>query len=122
MKNALRHRISLNRESEESLTKNQAVLSLQDKTSSAEEALFNIGVIYAHNGYPKRDYQKSLEHFRRLVRIFPQSPFAGWAKIWIGIIQDNVRLKKEVEELNKNFRKSRQVDIDIDEKRRELSK
>ena len=72
--------------------------------------------------YPKRDYQKSLDHFKRLVKVFPQSPFAGQAKIWIGLLQENERLKREIEELNKTIKKSKQVDIEIDEKKREISK
>jgi hypothetical protein len=56
------------------------------------------------------------------VKVFPQSPFARQAKIWIGILQENERLKREIEELNKTINKSKQVDIEIDEKKKELSK
>ncbi|MGA2517335.1 MAG: hypothetical protein ABSG44_12400 [Thermodesulfobacteriota bacterium] len=104
------------------MKENQKVLSLYDNASPGDEALFNAGLIYAHPGYPKRDYQKSLDHFKRLVKVFPQSPFAGQAKIWIGILQENERLKREIEELNKTINKSKQVDIEIDEKKKELSK
>ena len=113
---------------EGSLKENQKVLSLYDNVPPGDEALFNTGLIYAHYGYPKRDYQKSLDHFERLVKAFPQSPLARQAKIWIGILQEkkkskqeNERLKKEIEELNKTIKKSKQVDIEIDEKRKEIS-
>ena len=107
---------------EGSLKENQKVLSMYDHVPPGDEALFNAGLIYAHYGYPKRDYQKSLDHFKRLVKVFPQSPFARQAKIWIGILQENERLKREIEELNKTINKSKQVDIEIDEKKKELSK
>lgn len=107
---------------EGALKENQKVLSLHDDVPPGDEALFNTGLIYAHYGYPKRDYQKSLDHFKRLVKLFPQSPFATRAKILIGILQENERLKKETEELNKTIKKSKQVDIEIDEKKKELSK
>ena len=107
---------------EGSLKENQKVLSLYNNVPPGDEALFNVGLIYAHYGYPKRDYQKSLDHFKRLVKVFPQSPFAGQAKLWIGILQENERLKREIEELNKTINKSKQVDIQIDEKKKELSK
>jgi len=107
---------------EGSLKENQKVLSLYDNVPPGDEALFNTGLIYAHYGYPKRDYQKSLDHFKRLVKVFPQSPFAGQAKIWIGLLQENERLKREIEELNKTIKKSKEVDIEIDEKKKELSK
>ena len=117
---------------EGSLKENQKVLSLYNNVPPGDGALFNAGLIYAHYGYPKRDYQKSLDHFKRLVKVFPQSPFAGQAKAWIGILQENERLKRElqeneklkreIEELNKTINKSKQVDIEIDEKKKELSK
>ncbi len=102
---------------EGSLKENQKVISLCDNSPPEDEALFHAGVIYAHYGYPKRDYQKSLDLFKRLVRNFPQSPFAGKAKIFIGILQENERSKREIEALNKTIRKSKQVDIEIEEKK-----
>ncbi len=126
-----------------SLKENQKVLSLYDTVPPGDEALFNMGLIYAHYGYSERDYKKSLDLFRRLVKVFPRSPLAGQAKIWIEILQENERLnreteesnkvikksqqendrlKKEIGELNKAIRKSKQVDIEIDEKKKELSK
>jgi len=107
---------------EGSLKENQKVLSLYDNVPPGDEALFNTGLIYAHYGYPKRDYQKSLDIFKRLVRVFPDSPFARQAKVWIGILQENVRLRREIEELNKTIKKSKQVDIEIGEKKKEISK
>lgn len=128
---------------EGSLKENQKVLSLYDNVPPGDEALFNTALIYAHYGYPKRDYQKSLDYFKRLVKLFPQRSLAGQAKIWIVILQENEklyrqteesdrsikksqqeneRLKREIEELNKTLKKSKQVDIEIDEKKKEISK
>ncbi len=107
---------------EASLRENQKVISLGDNSPPEDEALFNAGVIYAHYGYHKRDYHKSLEYLKRLVRNFPESPYTGQAKILIGILQDNERSKREIEALNKTIKKSKQVDIEIDEKKKGLSK
>jgi tetratricopeptide (TPR) repeat protein len=107
---------------EGSLKENQKVLSLYGNVPPGDEALFNTGLIYAHYGYPKRDYQKSLDSFKRLMKVFPQSPLVGRSKIWIGILQENERLNREIEELNKTIKKSKQVDIEIDEKKKEISK
>ncbi len=128
---------------EGSLQENQKVLLLYHNIPPEDKALFNIGLIYAHYGYAKRDYGKSLEHFKRVVEIFPQSPFVPPSRIWMGILQENERLireneeskkslkelrqenerlKREIEELNKTIKKSKQVDIEIDEKKKELSK
>lgn len=107
---------------EGALRENEKVLSLYDNIPPGDEALFNLGLIYAHYGYPKRDYKKSLDLFKRLVKMFPQSPLAGQAKLWMGILQENERLNREIEELNKTIKKSKQVDIEIEEKKKELSK
>jgi len=107
---------------EGSLKENQKVLLLYYNVPPADEALFNAGLIYAHYGYPKRDYQKSIDYFKRLVKVFPQSSLFGQAKTWVEILQENEKLTREIEELNKAIKKSKQVDIEIDEKKKELSK
>jgi outer membrane protein assembly factor BamD (BamD/ComL family) len=107
---------------EGALRENQRVLSLYDNAPPGDEALFNTGLLYAHPNYPKRDYKKSIDLFRRLMKMFPHSPLAGQAKAWIGILQENERLNRDIEGLNKTLRKSKQVDIDIDEKKKEHAK
>ncbi len=107
---------------EGSLKENQKVLSLYSNVSPGDEALFNIGLIYAHYGYPKRDYKKSLDFFRRLVMVFPQSSLTGQAKIWIEMLQENERLNREIKGLNRTIKKSKQIDIELDEKKKELLK
>lgn len=107
---------------EGSLEENQKVLSLYSNVPPGDEALFNIGMIYAHYGYPKGDYKKSLDYFKRLSEVFPQSSWVGQAKLWIGILQENERLNREIEKLNETIKKSKQVDIELDEKKKELSK
>ena len=107
---------------EGALKENQKVLAVRDDVEPADEALFNIGIIYAHHGYPKRNYDKSLDYFKKLVRTFPHSPRAGQTKVWIGVLQDHERLNKEVEELNLIIKKSKQIDIELEGKKKEFSK
>lgn len=124
---------------EGALKENQKVLSLYGKVPPGDEALFNTGLIYAHHGYSKRDYGKSLDHFKKLVKVFPKSSLAGQAKNWIAILQEhekleesnksmrklqqeNERLNKEIEELKMTIKKSKQVDIEIEGKKKELLK
>lgn len=107
---------------EGSLKENQKVLVLYNHVPPGDEALFNIAVIYAYGKYPKRDYRRSLDLFMRLVKVFPQSPWVRQAEIWIGILRENERLSREVEELNQTLKKSKEVDIEIDKKKKELAK
>ncbi len=119
-----------------SLRENQRALTLSGKDSPADEALFNLGLIYANYEYQKRDNKKSLEFFRKLVKTYPQSPLAVQAKSWIGILMENERLNNElessnsekkrlnseIEKLSKTIEKTKQIDIEIEEKKKELSK
>lgn len=124
------------------LKENRKILSSYGNIPPGDESLFMTGLIYAHYGNPGRDYEKPLAVFKRLVKVFPQSPLSGEAKIWIGILQEqakltaktedlnkgirklqseNERLQREIDELKMTIKKSKQVDIEIDGKTKELS-
>jgi tetratricopeptide (TPR) repeat protein len=100
---------------EGSLVENQKVLALSPQRPPGDEALFNTGLIYAHFDNPKKDYGKSLDCFKRMMKGYPKSPLAEQAKIWIGVLQEN-------EKLNQILEKSKQVDIEIEEMKREKFK
>ena len=96
---------------EGAVVQNQKILSLPDSRSPKDEALFNLGLIYAHSGNPQKDLEKSLVFFKSLIKNYPKSPFVEQAKIWVGILEEN-------EELNHLIQKLRQVDIEIEEMKR----
>jgi len=100
----------------------QEALSLSGRNTPGDEALFNMGLIYADLEYPKRDCKKSLDLFKRLVKTYRESPLVAQATIWMGILGENEKLSGEVAELNKTIKKTKQVDIEIEEKKKELSK
>jgi hypothetical protein len=91
-----------------SLEENKKALSLSGKKPPGDEALFNMGLIYSHYGYSQKDYEKSLGLFKRLVTEYPQSRLVEQAKIWIGVLEV--------------IEKTKQVDIEIEEKKKELSR
>ena len=97
---------------EAALEENQKVLSASRKNNPKDRALFQIGLIYASSRNPKRDLDKSLSFFLRLVKEYPQSPFTDEAKTWIDLLQENHKLNRMIE-------KSKEVDIAIEEKKRE---
>jgi tetratricopeptide (TPR) repeat protein len=96
---------------EGAVVENQKVLSLPDPRSPKDEALLNLGLIYAHFRNPQKDIEKSLEYFKRLIKHYPKSSFVEQAKTWVGILEEN-------EELNYLIQKLKQVDIDIEEMKR----
>jgi len=100
----------------------QKVLTLSGKNAPGDEALYHMGLIYAHPGNPKKDYGRSIAFFRRMLKEFPQSPLTEHTKIWIGIIQENEKLNQAVQKLNQVIEESKRVDIEIEEKKREKAK
>lgn len=86
----------------------QSVLARSPKMPPGDEALFAIGLIHTHYANPKKDYKKALGYFMRVEREFPNSPLVEEAKIWVSVLQA--------------FEKAKQVDIEIEEKKKELGK
>jgi tetratricopeptide (TPR) repeat protein len=100
---------------ERCINENQRVLSLSHTRFPKDQALFNLGLVYAHSENPKKDFGKSLDFFKRLINEYPKSPLFEQAKIWVAMLQEH-------EELNRVIQKLKQVDIEIEEKKREKAK
>jgi len=92
----------------EALQENQRVLSLSEKAPHKDQALFNMGLIYAHYDNPEKDYKKSHMYFERLIQEYPQSPLVEQARIWLDIF--NV------------IEREKQVDIEIEKRKKELKR
>jgi tetratricopeptide (TPR) repeat protein len=107
---------------EGALKENQRILSVSGQNPPGDGALFNMGLILAHPGNAKKDYAKSLGLFKRLIKDHPESPWADQAKTWVGVLQENEKLSRSNEELGLVIEKSKQVDIEIEEKKREKAK
>jgi TolA-binding protein len=71
------------------------------------DVLYRLGLLYAHYENPKKDYKKAAIYMQRLVNEFPDSLLVGEARIWLGVFDA--------------IRQLQQVDIDIEEKKKELS-
>ncbi len=91
---------------------NQRAITLARNRPPADEALFHLGLLSATVANPKRDNRVATGYFNRLIREYPQSPWVDQAKAWVGVLQANDRLVETLE-------KSKQVDIEIEEKRRQ---
>jgi tetratricopeptide (TPR) repeat protein len=87
---------------EKALAENQNLLSKYKDNPPGDDALYNIGLIYAHF----KDYKKARNSFKRLLKDFPRSSRVKDAKIWLEVL--NV-----IEE-------TKQIDIEIEEKKKEL--
>ena len=90
------------------LRENNKVLLLVDKNACGDKALFNAGLIYAHYENPEKDYNKAIMLFNKLIKDYPRSPLVEQAKLWVGTLEI--------------IEKEKQVDIEIEQKKKELAK
>ena len=103
-----------------SLEETQKILSRPPKDDSRDQALFNMGVIYAHVENPQRDLGKALYSFKAMLQEYPQSPLAGEAKVLVGVLQENEKLsqvfqkgKQKNEELSQAVQKFKQENEEL---------
>lgn len=93
---------------EGSLRESQKVLGLLNDQPPADTAIFNMGLIYAHPKNPKKDNKRAISFFSRVIKGYPDSPWAEQAKIWVGVLDGVEKLK--------------QVDLEIEERKRDRSR
>ncbi len=92
----------------DSIASNKKLLSLSTDSVLKEEALFSIGLIYAHYNNSERDYPKSIHYFTRLINEYPESALVEEAKIWVDVLTV--------------IEKAKQVDIEIEKKKKEMAR
>jgi hypothetical protein len=91
-----------------SLQEFEAALSMSGNMPPGDEALLHMGMVYIDPGNPKRDYPKSITYFQRLVKEYPHSNWAGWARIWAETLREQDSLKRVVSQtLEENERVKR---------------
>jgi tetratricopeptide (TPR) repeat protein len=93
---------------QEVIEENRVLLEMPGKSIFRDRALFNMGLVYAHHENPDKDYAKSLSYFTQLINEYPDSPLAVQAAIWQNVL--NI------------IEKAKQVDIEIEQKKKELSR
>lgn len=93
---------------EGALRESNRVLSIAGKSTPADEALFNAGLVYADYRNPKKDFKRAIGFFERIVKEFPQSALVQESEIWLRVLRV--------------IERSKQVDIEIEEMKKEMSK
>ena len=88
------------RQYEASMAKNLTVLN-NFPNSLADQALFQMGLLYAHPENPNQNYQKSLEAFNKILNEYTQSRLRHQTQLWVLIIEDVIDKKQKIGTLNK---------------------
>jgi hypothetical protein len=130
---------------DEAYKENQRILS--EGRGPRDVALFNMGLISAYSSNPRKNYSRALVSFRSLVAEHPGSSLAEHAKMWIQVLEEHQKLieerqrilddkqklleerralireretlSQEKEKIKYTVEKTRQVDIEIEKRRRQ---
>ena len=105
----------------------------------ADQALFQIGLVYAHPDNPDQDIQKAAESFRGIIDRYPSSHLQPEAQVWLSVLdqisdqEDQIRClsernaplerafimqKKKIRQLQDQLEKLKRIDIHMEEKKR----
>ncbi len=117
---------------------NRRVLT-QFSASLADQAIFQIGLIYAHPHNPDRDIQKAVESFQHIIDRYPASRLRQDAILW-RVVLDQIRAqesqiqaltqrnaplektliiqKRKINQLQDQLEKLKRIDIKMEEKKR----
>ncbi|MBI4522737.1 MAG: hypothetical protein HY695_02865 [Deltaproteobacteria bacterium] len=94
-----------------------------------DEAIFNLGLIFADERNANKDYRKAIAFFKKVLMDYPESPLVPQAKIWVGVLEANQKLsqavqksRQEIERSKKMIEASKAVDLEIEKMRREKEK
>jgi hypothetical protein len=118
---------------EGSLREYHTITTFFQGQSPMEEAIFMHGLIYIHPGNPNKDFARALDVMKRLTKEYPNGFFGQEARVWINIllvnekvgkeheklIKEHEKLIKEHEKMSKMLEEYKQVDIEIEEKKKE---
>jgi len=78
------------------LIENEKALLLRGDRPPADQAVFNIALIYANQKNPNRNPRRALEYFDRLEANYPDSAYTQFARVWRSLVEKNEKLTREV--------------------------
>jgi outer membrane protein assembly factor BamD (BamD/ComL family) len=92
----------------EAVLKNVQILDQAGNKKPADEALYNLGLIFAHGDNPDKDYNKSKIHLYLLIEQFPESEFVEEAQVMMSLFETIEKIK--------------QIDVEIEQQKKELTR
>lgn len=120
---------------------NQSLLATCGAQGRCDGPLFNLGFLHAYSKSPYYDRPEALKYFARIVKEYPRSPLAYASLVWMDLITENVTLDKQQRELKRQVRsknaaiksrnatihelrdqmkRSRDIDVEMGQKEREV--
>lgn len=87
---------------------NLQIIKVSGQKPPADHALYNLGLIYAHIDNPAKDFQKAQKYFADLIKEFPASPLVEESRVWLGLFEV--------------LEKMQQIDLDIEQQKKQLKR
>jgi hypothetical protein len=116
------------------LEENRQRLERCQSGTGCEVALFNLGFVYAYPSSPYYDPSRALQYFDDLIKKYPQTPWAFEGRAWRSLLTVHLASEEKRRRLQADLRskdstirtlrtqlgRSREIDMEIDRKEREL--
>jgi tetratricopeptide (TPR) repeat protein len=83
------------------IRENEQALATTGGKAPRDQALFQLGLLYADAANPQKNHAKAMQFFRKLLWDFPRSPLAPQSKIWLAVLEENGRLSRQQEEIGR---------------------
>ncbi len=99
------------------LRETEQILSSNPQTRS-DDALYLMGIIYAHPQNPRTNLDRSLESFRALIKKHPLSDLRREAEAWVSKLQKIKDMEEKILALKDQIDKLKKIDLGIEEKKR----
>lgn len=98
----------LDRNFEAAVKENLRLIKASGQKPPADQALYNLGLIYAHIDNPAKDFQKAQGYFAELIKEYPASSLVAESRVWLGLFEV--------------FEKVQQIDLDIEQQKKQLNR
>ena len=116
------------------LEENRQQLERCQGGTGCEMVLFNLGFVHAYPPSPYYDLGKALQYFDDLIKKYPQTPWAFQGQAWRALLTANLASEEKRRRLQTDLRskdatirtlrtqlgRSREIDMEMDKKEREL--
>ena len=110
------------------------IQSCQQGEVGCDLALFNLGFVYAYEASPYRNLDKAATYFEDLVNRYPESPYVLPGKTWRTLIRERLAVEGDlrtvkthlrgkdvtIRTLQEQLQRLRELEIEMQEKEREL--
>jgi TolA-binding protein len=93
---------------EAAVKENLQIIKVSGQKTPADHALYNLGLIYAHIDNPGKDFQKARKYFAEVIKEFPASSLVEESRVWLGLFEV--------------FEKMQQIDLDIEQQKKQLNR